>query len=65
MGAIVAVNLVIYSGIEDGYEASLPEVFSENLFVGLATVGVLCAGPIVGVIVARRQRSKRMRLDED
>jgi len=65
IGAIVAVNLVIYSGIEDGYEASIPEVFSENLFVGLLTVGILCAGPVVGVIVARRQRSRRMRLDED
>ena len=65
IGAIVAVNLVIYSGIEDGYEASLPDVFSENLLVGLLTVGILCAGPVVGVLVARRQRSRRMRLDED
>ena len=65
VGAITAVNVVIFSGIDDGYEASLSEVFSQNLVIGLATVAILVAGPIVGVIVARRQRARRMHLDED
>ena len=38
VGAIVAVNLVIFGGIDDGYEASLPEVFTQNPSVGVATV---------------------------
>ncbi|NND03867.1 MAG: hypothetical protein HKN91_13885 [Acidimicrobiia bacterium] len=57
-GAIVAVNVVIFSGIEDGYEASIPDVFRQNLFVGIVTVGILVAGPIVGVGVRRRMRAR-------
>ena len=62
-GAIVAVNFVIYSGIEDGYEASIPAVFGQNVLVGLVTVTVLLTGPALGVIVARRFRKKRSRSD--
>lgn len=59
-GAIVAVNVVIYTGIEDGYEASLADVFAQNTLVGLLTVGLLLAGPIVGVTMARRRRRARL-----
>ncbi|MBT8207412.1 MAG: hypothetical protein HKN07_15455 [Acidimicrobiia bacterium] len=55
VAAIVAVNVVIFSGIEDGYEASLPEVFRQNAFVGVLVVAILGAGPVVGAIVARRR----------
>lgn len=58
-GAVVAVNVVIYSGIEEGYEASLIEVFEQNFAVGIVTVAILLAGPILGVVSARRLRHKR------
>lgn len=60
-GAVVAVNVVIYSGIEDGYQASLSEVFEQNVAVGIVTVAILLAGPILGVVTARRLRRKRVR----
>lgn len=56
VGAIAAVNVVIFSGMEEGYETSLPEVFRQNSLVGVAAVGLLVAGPIVGAFVARRRR---------
>lgn len=59
VGAIVAVNVVIFSGIDSGYESSLADVFSYNPFVGVLVVAVLVAGPIVGVVVARRLRRNR------
>jgi hypothetical protein len=58
-GAIVAVNFVIYSGIERGYEATIPEVFRESVVAGIITVAVLAAGPVVGVWIARRRRRRR------
>ena len=58
VGAIVAVNVVITAGVDRGYEASLAEVFEENTLLGVAVVVILMAGPIVGVIGARRIRQK-------
>jgi formate-dependent nitrite reductase membrane component NrfD len=58
VGAIVAVNIVIYAGIEQGYEASIPDVFRQNALVGVLTVGTLIAGPVVGVLVMRRRRRR-------
>lgn len=58
VGAIVAVNVVIYSGIEPGYEATIPEVFEQSPVVGILTVTVLLAGPLLGVRVARRLRRR-------
>lgn len=60
-GAIAAVNVVIYSGIDDGYEASIPEVFRQNAVVGVIVVIILIMGPVGGVIVARRRRRSRLR----
>jgi len=60
-GAIAAVNLVIFAGVEGGYEATIPEVFRESTSLGVLTVSVLAAGPILGVVIARairRQRAK-------
>lgn len=54
VGAIVAVNVVIFSGMEDGYEASIPEVFRQNWLIGLVVVALFAMGPIVGYRVARR-----------
>ena len=60
VGAIVAVNVVIYSGIDQGYEASIADVFRQNVIVGVVTALVLLAGPIVGVVTARKMRRRRV-----
>jgi uncharacterized membrane protein YesL len=60
-GAIVAVNFVIFSGIEGGYEANIAEVFRQNVVAGIVTVTILCAGPVLGVVGARRLRRNRAR----
>jgi hypothetical protein len=61
VGAVAAVNLVIYTGIDQGYEASLVEVFEYSLIAGIVVVLVLLAGPVVGVVTARRLRRRRAR----
>lgn len=58
IGAIVAVNLIITVGI--GYDVTLPEVFGENLPVGLITTAILISGPIAGVALMRRLRRHRV-----
>ncbi len=55
LGAIASINVVIFSGIEDGYEATPAQVFEENALVGTIAVLVLGAGPLLGVLVALRQ----------
>lgn len=60
-GAIVAVNFVILVGIEGGYEASIPDVFRQNLLAGIVTVVIVAAGPVLGVAIARRMRRTRSR----
>lgn len=59
IAAIVAVNLVITAGPDQGYESSLGDVFDHSLVLGFLTLAVLIAGPIIGVVVARRVRSRR------
>ena len=61
IGAIAAVNLVIYAGPEEGYEASPGRVFEHSLVLGLVVVAVLAGGPILGVVLARRLRGQRAR----
>jgi uncharacterized membrane protein len=56
IGAIVVVNFVITVGIDAGYEASIPEIFRESAVAGVVTVLILVAGPVLGVLVARRLR---------
>ena len=65
VGAIVAVNFVIYVGIDRGYEASIADVFRQNTLAGSATVAILAAGPVLGVVVARRRRRKRTPSKDD
>lgn len=55
VGAIASVNVVIFGGIEDGYEASATEVFEQNALVGFIALVVLVAGPVIGVIIALRE----------
>ena len=59
VAAIVAVNLVILSGIDSGYETTIPELFRENVFLGIVTVAILVAGPIVGALYGKRFWQRR------
>ncbi|NQV07667.1 hypothetical protein HQ535_14065 [bacterium] len=65
VGAIVAVNFVIFFGIDRGYEASISDVFRQSVIAGIVTVAVLLAGPVLGVVGARRLRRKRARPDPE
>lgn len=59
IGGIVAVNLTIYLGVEDGYQAGIGDIFQHSLLAGILVVGVLIAAPGLGVAYARRQRAAR------
>lgn len=59
IGGIVAVNVVIFSGIDDGYQASIGDVFSDNPIIGVLTVAILVAGPFAGIVMMRRRRARR------
>jgi hypothetical protein len=56
VAGIVAVNVVIYSGIDAGYEAGIGEVFDYNPLVGVAVVAILVLGPVLGILLARARR---------
>lgn len=58
VGGILAVNLVIYYGLERGYESSFAEIFEASVVLGTIVVGILLAFPVLGVVVARRQRTR-------
>lgn len=58
VGAIVAVNFVIFSGMERGYESTIPEIFRQSVLAGVVTVVILASGPIVGVWLMRRRRHR-------
>lgn len=64
VGAIVAVNFVIYVGIDRGYEASLVDVFRQSPVAGVITVLLLLGGPALGVWLARRRRNRPSRTEE-
>lgn len=59
VGAIVAFNIAIFLGVPSGYQASIGEVFAHNVVVGILWLAALISGPVVGVVVARRQRNRR------
>ena len=56
VGLIVAVNLVITFGPDQGYESSIGEVFDHSVVLGLVVVGVVVAGPLLGIVMALRLR---------
>ena len=58
-GAIAAVNVVIYSGIDGGYEATLGEVFDQYPVVAVIAVGLILLGPAAGIALARFLRGRR------
>lgn len=58
LASLVAVNFVIFIGVDQGYESSLLEVFEHSALAGVATLIILITGPVVGVALARRRRSR-------
>jgi hypothetical protein len=56
---IVAFNVAIYAGIEEGYEASLGDVFEQSTILGVLIALILVLGPVSGVLAARRLRGQR------
>jgi hypothetical protein len=56
VGGIAALNFAIFSGMERGYETTIPEMFRENVLAGLVYVSLLVAGPVLGVWLMRRRR---------
>lgn len=58
VAAVVAVNVVIFSGIDEGYEASPTDVFEQSALVGVLVVAVLVAGPVLGVLALRALRRR-------
>ena len=58
VGAIIAVNIVITAGVDQGYQASLPEIFEESIVLGTVTVAILASGPVLGVIVAHHLQNR-------
>lgn len=63
VGLIVAVNLVIYFGPDQGYESTIREVFDHSIVLGLITVAVLVAGPVAGIVIVRRSRRQRSKTE--
>jgi divalent metal cation (Fe/Co/Zn/Cd) transporter len=53
VGAVAAVNVMIYSGVEGGYEAGLNALFEHDVGAGLTAVALLMAGPLIGVAMVR------------
>lgn len=56
---IVAVNLVIYLGVEGGYQAGPGDVFGHSVVLGIVVIGLVAAGLVLGVMYMRRQRQQR------
>ena len=60
---IVAVNIVIFSGVDRGYQSSVDEVFRHSTLLGVTVVGLIVLGPVCGVSLLRRRRRRRDRPD--
>lgn len=58
-GAVIAVNIIIFSGISQRYETTIPQVFDESPTVGVIVLAMLIGGPVVGVYLASKFRSGR------
>ncbi len=59
IGAITALNIMIFFGTDAGYEAGLDELFEQRPAVAVIVVALLVVGPVLGVSLARRVRGGR------
>ena len=57
--AVIVFNLLIYLGVEGGYHAGIQGAFDHNKFTGVLVLATLVAGPLLGVLLARRRRASR------
>lgn len=59
VGAILAVNIAIFAGTDDGYEASLGDIFGQRPVVGVAIIAALVGTPLAAIVMIRRVRTHR------
>ena len=59
VGLVAAVNLVIFSGIGDGYETRIDAVFRESTVIGLLIVLLWIVTPVAGAYFAWRTSENR------
>ena len=59
VAVIIILNLHIIVGLEEGYAASPVEVLEASALLALADVALLIAGPVLGIVVVTRLRSRR------
>lgn len=65
VAGIMAVNLIIYLGVESGYEAGLGDVFGHSVVLGIVAISVLVSGPVLGVTYLGRRGRHRDRAAVD
>jgi len=63
LGLVAAWNVAILLGPPSGYEAPLEEVFARSALAGVLWILALVGGPVAGIVVARKQRHKRVLRD--
>lgn len=59
LGLIAAANLVIYYGVERGYEASIGAIFAMSPILGLVVIGTLLAGTVLGIMTVHSRRMRK------
>jgi hypothetical protein len=51
---VLSLNLIIFFGTDQGYQASLSEVYAKSPVVAIAAGALLGLGPVVGFLLADR-----------
>lgn len=59
VGVILALNIVIYSGVDDGYQASVQSVFEQRPWAGVLAAMAIILAPVLYVLGLRRRRRNR------
>lgn len=54
VAAVVAVNIAIFGGAEDGYETGLVDLVRSDPLLAVVVLSVLVLGPIIGAVLALR-----------
>lgn len=54
VGLIIAVNVVIFSGVEDGYEAAPADVFEQRPFAAAIAIVAFVLAIGAGITISRR-----------
>ena len=59
VGVILALNIVIFSGVDDGYQASVRAVFEQRPWAGVMAGMAIILSPVLLVLSLRRLRQNR------